>query len=71
MISWPAKNACHADDEHSSIAFDAEWNCHTERPAIGYGVDDMMMDGAGRVYRMDYIEDGKVQPLATGQCILV
>lgn len=46
-------------------------NCHPERSAMGFGVVDMMTNHAGRVDRLGCIEDGKVQPLATGQCIPV
>ena len=71
MINWPAIINVDGDDELTYVASHAQWINHPEWSAEEYAADDVMIDSAGRVYRLDNMINGCVLPTATGQVISV
>jgi hypothetical protein len=71
MINWPAVISVHGDDELIYIPSEIEWVNHPEWSAVNYDNEDILVDSRGRVYRIDDLIGGTVQPAATDQKISV
>jgi len=69
MISWPAFIYVDGDDELTYIASDVQWINHPEWSTVEYSADDVLVDSTGRIYHMDNMLNGRVQPASTDQVI--
>lgn len=69
MINWPAFIVVYGDDELTYVASDVRWSNHPEWSAVEYAADDLLVDSTGRVYRIDNLVNGRVQPASTDQVI--
>lgn len=71
MINWPAIIHYQGDDELCYVASELEWESYPEWSTMDYAEAAVLIDSAGRVYRMAGLQDGNENLLATGQTISV